>query len=116
MRDRKTERETRTSRKKVKYAVVGLGWFAQIAVLPAFRNSRKNSELAALVSDDPVKLAKLGKKYGVRNLSSYDDYPSALTAAGVDAVYITLPNHLHREYAVRAAKAGIHVLCEKLSR
>jgi predicted dehydrogenase len=44
---------------KVRYAVVGLGYIAQIAVLPAFAKA-KNSELVALVSDDPKKLAKLG--------------------------------------------------------
>ncbi|HTG16106.1 MAG TPA: hypothetical protein VK747_12720, partial [Blastocatellia bacterium] len=44
---------------KVRYAVVGLGYIAQIAVLPAFAHA-KNSELMALVSDDPAKLRKLG--------------------------------------------------------
>ena len=42
--------------KKVRYAVVGLGHIAQVAVLPAFKNASKNSEIAALVSDDPKKL------------------------------------------------------------
>jgi len=106
-------RKERPGGKKVRYAVVGLGWFAQTAVLPAFGHARGNSELAALVSDDPVKLARLGRKYRVSNLSSYDEYPESLTAAGVDAVYIALPNHLHRDYTVAAARAGIHVLCEK---
>jgi glucose-fructose oxidoreductase len=44
---------------------------------------------------------------------SYDDYDELLSAGGVDAVYIALPTHLHREYAVRAAERGVHVLCEK---
>lgn len=100
----------RTSRNKVRYAVVGLGHIAQVAVLPAFENAR-NSELLALVSDDSEKLNKLGRKYSLDHLYSYDDYSRALS--NVDAVFITLPNHLHREYAVRAAAAGIHVLCEK---
>ena len=98
------------SRRKVRYAVVGLGHIAQVAVLPAFRNSA-NSELFALVSGDPDKLEKVGKKYELEHLYSYDDYSRALS--NVDAVYLTLPNHLHREYAVRAAAAGVHVLCEK---
>jgi len=98
------------SRRKVRYAVVGLGHIAQIAVLPAFRNAQ-NSELFALVSGDADRLEKVGKKYSLEHLYSYEDYSRALS--NVDAVYLTLPNHLHREYAVRAAAAGVHVLCEK---
>jgi len=97
---------------KNRYAVVGLGHIAQNAVLPAFANA-ENSQLAALVSDDPVKLRKLGKKYNVKNLWSYEEYDECLQSDEVDAVYIALPNHLHCEYTVRAAEAGIHVLCEK---
>src|SRR3984957_13863821 len=98
------------SRRKVRYAVVGLGHISQVAVLPAFRNA-PNSELFALVSGDAEKLDKIGKKYSLAHLYSYEDYSRALS--NVDAVYLALPNHLHREYAVRAAAAGVHVLCEK---
>ena len=62
------------AKKKIRYAVVGLGYIAQAAVLPAFAHSRKNSELVALVSDDDVKLQKLGKKYGVSRTYSYASY------------------------------------------
>jgi glucose-fructose oxidoreductase len=96
--------------KKVRYAVVGLGDIAQVAVLPGFK-STGNSLLTALVSSDQLKLKKLGKKYKTDQLFSYDQYDDALKV--VDAVYISVPNHLHREYAVRAANAGVHVLCEK---
>jgi predicted dehydrogenase len=98
------------SRRKVRYAVVGLGHIAQIAVLPAFRNAA-NSELFALVSGESEKLEKVGRKYSLEHLYSYEDYSRALS--NVDAVYLALANHLHREYAVRAAAAGVHVLCEK---
>ena len=101
---------SRKSRKKIRYAVVGLGHIAQVAVLPAFKNA-PNSELFALVSDDPQKLKQLGKKYGLEHVYSYRDYGRVLS--NIDAVYIALPNHLHREYAARAAAAGVHVLCEK---
>lgn len=97
-------------KKKVRYAVVGLGHIAQVAVLPAFRTAR-HSELFALVSGDPEKLKKLGKKYDIEHLYPYEEYSRALS--NVDAVFLTVPNHLHREYAVRAAAAGVHVLCEK---
>ena len=97
---------------KVRYAVIGLGYIAQVAVLPAFQHA-KNSELKALVSDDPEKLKKLGKKYSVDRLYPYTRYEACLASGEIDAVYIALPNSMHREYAVRAAQAGIHVLCEK---
>jgi predicted dehydrogenase len=101
-------------RGKVRYAVVGLGHIAQAAVLPAFAHAQRNSRLAALVSNDPKKLTELGKRHGVGHLYySYDQYEECLRSGAVDAVYIALPNHLHREYAVRAARAGVHVLCEK---
>jgi predicted dehydrogenase len=98
------------SQKKIRYAVVGLGHLAQVAVLPAFKNT-SNSSLAAIVSGDSQKLKRLGQKYNLEHVFSYDDYDRALTE--VDAVYLVLPNHLHREYVVRAAEAGVHVLCEK---
>jgi predicted dehydrogenase len=105
-------------RTTVRYAVVGLGHIAQAAVLPAFGHSTKkhrtrNSELAAFVSDDPVKHKRLGKKYGVKLHYSYDEYDRCLTSGEIDAVYIALPNSMHHEYTVRAARAGIHILCEK---
>ena len=50
-------------------------------------------------------------KYRLDHAYSYEDYDEALSQ--VDAVYLALPNHLHREYAVRAAESRVHVLCEK---
>jgi predicted dehydrogenase len=98
--------------KKIRYAVVGLGYISQVAVLPAFAHA-KNSELVALVSSDPEKLKKLGKKYKVPRTYSYEEYGTCLRSGEIDAVYIALPNAMHREYTERAAQAGIHVLCEK---
>lgn len=100
-------------RKQVRYAVVGLGHIAQVAVLPAFGNARRNSRLAALVSGDPVKLEALGTKYQVPLRYSYEQYDAMLKSGEIDAVYIALPNSLHAEYAIRAAQAGVHVLVEK---
>jgi predicted dehydrogenase len=97
--------------KIVRYAVVGLGHIAQNAVLPAFARARGNSRLTALVSDDPRKLKAVAKKYKVNGMFSYDEYEECLK--DVDAVYIALPNSMHAEYTVRAANAGVHVLCEK---
>lgn len=101
------------SDKKIRYAVVGLGYIAQVAVLPAFKHALRNSELSAFISDDPEKLRELSRKYDVKMTGTYDEYENILRSGNIDAVYIALPNHLHCEYTVRAASAGIHVLCEK---
>jgi len=99
------------SKGPVNYAVVGLGHITQVAMLPAFAHARRNSRLAALVSDDATKLKTLSRKYRVRGTFSYADYDACLE--NVDAVYIALPNSMHAEYAIRAAAKGVHVLCEK---
>lgn len=101
----------KTTTKKIRYAVVGLGHIAQTAVLPAFAHATENSELVALVSDDSRKLGKLAKKYGGLATFTYDEIDQCF--AIVDAIYIALPNHLHARFAIRAANAGVHVLCEK---
>ena len=96
---------------KVRYAVVGLGHLAQVAVLPAFAHL-KNAEIAALVTSDKRKARILAKRYQVKDVYNYDQYEECLTK-DIDAVYIVLPNHQHCEFTMRAAKAGVHVLCEK---
>jgi predicted dehydrogenase len=101
----------RTPARQIRYAVVGLGHIAQVAVLPGFARA-SNSKLAALVSSDEQKLRKLGRKYRVPGYS-YDQLEDCLKDCEIDAVYIATPNHLHCELVVRAANAGVHVLCEK---
>src|SRR5690349_11824021 len=97
----------------IRYAVVGCGHIAQAAVLPAFGNARRNSRLAAIVSGDPVKREELSRKYAIDRACAYEQYDELLKSGEIDAVYIALPNSLHAEYAERAARAGVHVLCEK---
>jgi glucose-fructose oxidoreductase len=99
--------------RRVRYAVVGLGHIAQTAVLPAFEHARSKAELVALFSDDRDKLATLGRRYRVAHTFPYERYEEGLARAGAEAVYIALPNTLHREYTERAARCGLHVLCEK---
>jgi glucose-fructose oxidoreductase len=90
-----------------------LGHIAQAAVLPAFKHARRNSVLAALVSGEPKKLDTLGRRYGVEHLCGYDEADELFASAELDAVYIALPNNMHKEFTARAARAGLHVLCEK---
>ena len=97
----------------IRYAVVGCGHIAQVAVLPAFGNARRNSKLASIVSGDPLKREELRKKYDLERAYSYEQYDELLKSGEIDAVYIALPNSMHAEYTERAARAGVHVLCEK---
>jgi glucose-fructose oxidoreductase len=104
---------TNSKRKVVRYAVVGLGHIAQVAVLPAFKHAAKNSELAAIVSDDDQKRREIGEMYGLTRTYTYAQFDDCLRSGEIDAVYIALPNSMHREFTERAARAGLHVLCEK---
>jgi glucose-fructose oxidoreductase len=106
-------RGRKNNKNKVRYAVVGLGYISQDATLPAFFNARSNSEVRALVTEDPVKARRLSAKYDVPLFYSYEEFDRCLKSGEIDAVYIALPNSMHYAYAVAAANAGIHVLCEK---
>lgn len=99
--------------KKVRYAVAGLGHIAQVAVLPAFKHASEKCLLTAFISDDSEKIEKLSKEYEVKHSFTYDQYDEAMVSGLFDAVFIALPNDMHKEFTVRAADAGIHVLCEK---
>lgn len=100
------------SRARLRMAVIGQGHFAQAAVLPAI-DQLDDVELTALVSGSDHKLQELGAMYGVRTLCHYDDLDELLASGKVDAVYIVVPNDLHAEMTLIAARHGVHVLCEK---
>jgi glucose-fructose oxidoreductase len=91
--------------------VAGLSHIAQVAVLPAFAHARRNSRVVAVVSGDRAKREAMATRYRLEHAFDYDEYDACLEQ--VDAVYIALPNHQHAEYTIRAARAGVHVLCEK---
>lgn len=100
-------------KRKIRYAVVGLGHIAQVAVLPAFAHAKESCELTALITSDAKKMAELSKMYNVKHTFTYDQYDEALASNTFDAVYIALPNDMHKDFAVRAANARKHILCEK---
>lgn len=106
--------KTKKTQQKVRYAVIGLGHIAQIAVLPAFKHS-KGSELACLISEDSTKLKELSKMYKVpkENCFKLEDFPACLKAARVDFLYLATPNDTHCEFVLKALDQGVHVLCEK---
>ena len=98
---------------KVRYAVVGAGNIAQVAVLPAFGHAKSNSELCAVISGDAKKRAALREKYEFELDGDYGDLESIIARGAIDAVYVATPNSHHKEFTLRAATAGVHVLCEK---
>jgi predicted dehydrogenase len=102
-----------SNRQPIRYAVVGAGNITQVAVLPAFQNADSNSRLIALISGDADKRAELKKKYELEFDGDYDAFESVLERGKIDAVYVATPNSLHKEFTLRAAAKGVHVLCEK---
>jgi predicted dehydrogenase len=96
----------------INYAVVGAGWISQIAFLPGVAQSG-NSRVAAIVTGDRAKAAQLAELHGVGTIVGYDGYDTLLASPTIDAVYIALPNDMHADYAIRAARAGKHILVEK---
>ncbi len=99
--------------KKIGYAVIGLGRIAE-HFMPGVRNT-SNSQITALVSGHRDKAERIAAEYGIPQSSiySYEDFDRIAQNKAVDAVYVALPNSMHAEYTIRAAKAGKHVLCEK---
>ncbi|MGZ4060408.1 MAG: Gfo/Idh/MocA family protein, partial [Bacteroidia bacterium] len=100
--------------KKIGFAIVGIGNLTMGQILPAFGAS-KYAKPVALVSGHADKAKKVAKQYGIaeKNVYSYHNFGEIKNNQDIDAVYIVLPNHMHHEYTIRAARAGKHVLCEK---
>lgn len=96
----------------VRIAVVGAGWISQIAFLPAV-HAVPNARVVALVSGNAQRTRELADFHDIPDVVPYEDFDAYLAAGKVDAVYIATPNSLHADYAIRAARAGCHVLVEK---
>src|ERR1700732_3052990 len=102
-----------TAGRKVGYCVIGLGRIAD-HFMRGTRDS-STSQITGLVSGHRDKALRLAKEYGVPESSiySYEQMDAIRDNKTIDAVYVALPNSMHAEYTIRAAKAGKHVLCEK---
>jgi len=96
--------------KQLRWGVISTANIGRVAVNPAIQESR-NGELVAVASRGEEPAAEFAKAAGIER--HHGGYQDLLDDEGIDAVYIPLPNGLHREWTVRAADAGKHVLCEK---
>jgi predicted dehydrogenase len=79
-------------------------------IIPPLKASAGN-RLLAVASRDAARAAAHAREWGVER--AHGSYEALLADPGIDAVYVPLPNHLHAEWTIRAARAGKHVLCEK---
>lgn len=100
--------------KRVGFAIVGLGRLTLEELLPAFGEA-KRARPVALVTGTPEKAAAIAAQYGIKPeaIYSYDGFDKIAENPEIEAVYVVLPNGMHKEFVVRAAQAGKHVLCEK---
>jgi len=94
----------------IRWGVLGYARIAREAVIPAIQRAA-NSAFHALASRDAAKLQDARARFGIAR--THPGYAELLRDPEVDAVYIPLPNALHREWTIRAAEHGKHVLCEK---
>jgi D-xylose 1-dehydrogenase (NADP+, D-xylono-1,5-lactone-forming) len=100
-----------TTHRKIRWGVLGYARIARESVMPAILRA-DNAELHALASRDASKLAEARTRFPAL-AKTCQSYEELLRDPAVDAVYIPLPNSLHREWTIRAAEQGKHVLCEK---
>ena len=105
-----------TSKKKEKLgiALVGLGYYSTDLLAPALQTTEK-CYLAGIVTGTPEKAEKWKQKYNIpdKNIYNYQNFDSIANNPDIDIVYVVLPPSMHKEYTIRAAKAGKHVFCEK---
>jgi predicted dehydrogenase len=99
---------------QIGYCIVGLGRISLGHFMPGCLAAKK-SRVVALVSGHRDKAEKTAAQYNVAagSIYNYDNFDRIAENKDIDAVYIALPNSMHAEYTIRAAKAGKHVLCEK---
>lgn len=100
--------------RKAGIALLGLGNYATNQLAPAIKNAR-NARLAGIVTGSPEKIPVWREKHGIpeANVYNYTNFDTIAENKDIDIVYVVTPTGLHAEYAIRALKAGKHVICEK---
>ncbi|RMG25113.1 MAG: gfo/Idh/MocA family oxidoreductase [Bacteroidetes bacterium] len=100
--------------KKLGVALVGLGSYSTHKLAPAFAHTQY-CRLAGIVTGTPDKAKKWREQYGIpqKNIYDYHNFDRIAENPDIDIVYVVLPNAMHADYVIRAARAGKHVICEK---
>ncbi|MEH7176979.1 Gfo/Idh/MocA family protein [Neobacillus vireti] len=95
--------------KKVRWGILSTANIAQKTLIPAF--DRAENAVVAAIASSSGKAEDVAKQLNIAK--SYTSYEELLQDPEIDAVYIPLPNHLHKKWTIEAAKHGKHILCEK---
>lgn len=95
---------------KVKWGILGTANIARWGMIPGMKKA-ENCELYAIAGRNPEKAKSFQEQYGFEK--AYGSYEELLSDEEVTAVYIPLPNDIHKKWVIAALKAGKHVLCEK---
>lgn len=103
-----------SKKEKLGLALMGLGYYSTDILAPSIQMC-KNTYLAGIVTGTPSKAETWKEKYKLKpeNIYNYDNFDEIAKNKDIDIVYVVLPNALHKEFTIRAAKAGKHVICEK---
>lgn len=96
--------------KKIRWGIIGCASIAKHSVIPGIQKS-ETGEVAAIASRGLDKAKQTAEELTIP--TAYGSYEELLADPTIEAVYIPLPNHMHKEWVIRAAEAGKHVLCEK---
>jgi predicted dehydrogenase len=96
--------------KTLRWGILSTANIATEKVIPGIQKAGR-CEVVAVGSRDAGRARRLAERLGIPK--AYGSYEALLADPEVDAVYIPLPNHLHLEWTIAAARAGKHVLCEK---
>jgi len=94
---------------KIKFGIIGCSSIAKKSTIPAIITN-KNSIVEMIGSRSITKAEKFAKEFDCNKFGNYED---VLKNENIDAVYISLPTSMHEKWAIKAAKAGKHILCEK---
>jgi len=102
------------SKNKLGIALVGLGSYSSYQLAPALQQT-KNCYLAGIVTGTPAKEKTWAGKYNIpqKNIYNYQNFDNIASNPDIDIVYVVLPVSMHKEYTIRAAQAGKHVISEK---